>query len=122
MSFEPTFSELAVEWGMTEAELEELFETWNNDPDLDGTSDPKEWSIFGNYGYGYSHDFHFHYPTTPPPPPPPSLTEIIDNEQTDISEQLKVVIDKEDEFTCNVKTLFMYDDDDECCDKERSDI
>jgi hypothetical protein len=120
MSCEPTFSELAVEWGMTEAELEELFETWNNDPDLDGTSDPKEWSVFGNYGYGYSHDFHFHYPPTPPPTP--SLTEIVDNEQTDISEQLKVFTDEEDEFTCIQckKTLFIYDD--ECCDKERSNI
>jgi hypothetical protein len=65
MSIEPESSDLAKQFGLTEVELEDLLESWNNDPDLDGSSDPMEWSIFGNYGYGHDPNFGHHCPEEP---------------------------------------------------------
>ena len=59
MSEKQELSELAVEWGLTEEELQEVLIEINKEQE----EDPMEWSIFGNYGYGYIPGFGaLHYP------------------------------------------------------------
>jgi hypothetical protein len=74
-------SELAVQWGLTEEELQEVLIKLNEDPEEE---DPMEWSVYGNYGYGYIPDFGaLHYP----PPTTDSSNINIDyvtNEETDV--------------------------------------